>query len=152
MLANEPAPQDHEAWAEALGHTIKVVRTDLGFGRRRLATLAGISYSSLSAIENGAKVPSAKILHVIAERLQLQPHELYAAAEARLARGQRPTDAAIDSDAALIEAQEQRFLKRQAARLGLEPSPQADELRQLVDRMAPQDVALILETARRLAR
>lgn len=152
MLANEPAPQDHEAWAEALGHTIKVVRTDLGFGRRRLATLAGISYSYLSAIENGAKVPSAKILHVIAERLQLQPHELYAAAEARLARGQRPTDAAIDSDAALVEAQEQRFLKRQAARLGLEPSPQADELHQLIDRLAPEDAALILETARRLAR
>lgn len=152
MLANEPVPQDHEAWAEALGHTIKVVRTDLGFGRRRLATLAGISYSYLSAIENGAKVPSAKILHVIAERLELQPHELYAAAETRLARGQRPADAAIESDAALIEAQEQRFLKRQAARLGLEPSPQVDELHQLIDRLPPQDIALMLETARRLAR
>ncbi len=128
------------------------VRTDLGFGRRRLATLAGISYSYLSAIENGAKVPSAKILHVIAERLQLQPHELYAAAEARLARGQRPTDATIESDAALIEAQEQRFLKRQAARLGPDPSLKADELHQLIDRLQPQDVALIRETARGLAR
>lgn len=152
MLANEPDPQDHEAWAEALGHTIKVVRTDLAYGRRRLAALAGISYSYLSAIENGNKVPSAKILHVIAERLQLQPHELYAAAEARLARGQRPADATIDTDAAIIEAQEQRFLKRQAARLGIQNPPEIDELHHLIDRLEPVDVALLLETARRLAR
>ena len=152
MFAADPAPQDHEAWAEALGHTIKVLRTDLGFGRRRLASLAGISYSYLSAIENGAKVPSAKILHVIAERLELQPHELYAAAEARLARGLRPADATVDTDAAIIEAQEQRFLRRQAERLGMGLSPQADELHHLIDSLDPADVALILETARRLAR
>ena len=152
MLATEPSPQDHEAWAEALGHTIKVLRTDLGFGRRRLATLAGISYSYLSAIENGAKVPSAKILHVLAERLELQPHELYAAAEARLTRGLRPADATVETDAAIIEAQEQRFLRRQAARLGIGTTPQVDELHRLIDGLDPADVALVLETARRLAR
>jgi transcriptional regulator with XRE-family HTH domain len=152
MFAAESAPQDHEAWAEALGHTIKVVRTDLGFGRRRLAGLAGISYSYLSAIENGAKVPSAKILHVLAERLELQPHELYAAAEARLARGLRPSDGTVETDAAIIEAQEKRFAERQAARLGLRISPQADELHDLIDRLDPKDLALILETARRLVR
>lgn len=152
MLAIEPTPQDHDAWAEALGHTIKVVRTDHGFGRRRLAGLSGISYSYLSAIENGAKVPSAKILHVIAARLEMQPHELYAAAEARLARGQRPVDATVETDAAITEAQERRFLERQAARLGIGTSPQADELHRLIDRLDPADVALVLETARRLAR
>ena len=152
MLVTEPEPQDQAAWAEALGHTIKVVRTDLGFGRRRLAGLVGISYSYLSAIENGNKVPSDKILRVIAKRLELQPHELYAAAEARLARGQRPADAAIEADAAIVEAQERRFLERQAARLGMGMSPQADELQRLVDSLDPADVALVLETARRLAR
>jgi transcriptional regulator with XRE-family HTH domain len=152
MLATEPTPKNHEAWAEALGHTIKVIRTDLGFGRRRLAGLAGISYSYLSAIENGAKVPSAKILHVLAERLELQPHELYAAAEARLARGLRPSDGTVETDAAIIEAQEQRFAERQAARLGLRISPQADELHDLIDRLDPKDLALVLETARRLVR
>ena len=152
MFANDPVPQDHEAWAEALGHTIKVLRTDLGIGRRRLATASGISYSYLSAIENGNKVPSNKILRVIAKRLELQPHELYAAAEARLARGQRPADATIDTDAAIIEAQERRFLERQAARIGIGTSPQADELHRLIDSLEPADVALILETARRLAR
>ena len=152
MLANEPTAEDHEAWAEALGHTIKVQRTDLGIGRRRLATISGISYSYLSAIENGNKVPSAKILHVLATRLDLQPHELYAAAEARLARGLRPADGSPDADAAIIEAQERRFHARQSARLGLESTPEVDELGQLLGRLDPADVALVLETARRLAK
>jgi transcriptional regulator with XRE-family HTH domain len=148
MLAVEHAPQDHEAWAEALGQTIKVLRTDLSIGRRRLATQAGISYSYLSAIENGSKVPSAKILHILANRLGLQPHELYSAAEARLARGHRPSGTAVDD--ALIDAQERRFLERQAARLGLGEPAQRDELHDLIDRLAPRDRTLILETTRRL--
>ncbi len=152
MLAYEPAAEDHEAWAEALGHTIKVQRTDLGIGRRRLATISGISYSYLSAIENGNKVPSAKILRVIATRLELQPHELYAAAQARLARGQRPVDGTGDTDAAIIESQERRFLERQSARLGLGSAPEVDELHDLLGRLDPADVALVLETARRLAK
>ncbi len=152
MLANEPAAEDHEAWAEALGLTIKVQRTDLGMGRRRLAAISGISYSYLSAIENGNKVPSDKILRVIAVRLELQPHELYAAAEARLARGQRPVDGTGDADAAIIEAQEQRFLERQSARAGLGSPPEIAKLRELLGRLDPDDVALVLETARRLAK
>jgi len=151
-LLEQIVPSHDEPTPQALGHTIKVLRTDLGISRRRLATASGISYSYLSAIENGNKVPSTKILRVVANRLELQPHKLYAAAEARLARGQRPVDTAIETDAAIIEAQEERFLRRQAARLGVQTSPQADELRDLVDRLDPADVALVLETARRLAR
>jgi transcriptional regulator with XRE-family HTH domain len=148
MLAVEHAPQDHEAWAEALGHTIKVLRTDLSIGRRRLATQTGISYSYLSAIENGSKVPSAKILHILANRLGLQPHELYSAAEARLARGHRPSE--TDVDDTIIDAQERRFLERQASRLGMGTPAQTDELHTLIDRLTPRDRALILETVRRL--
>jgi transcriptional regulator with XRE-family HTH domain len=150
MLAIESAGQDHEAWAEALGRTIKVLRTDLSMGRRRLATRSGISYSYLSAIENGSKVPSAKILHILADRLGLQPHELYSAADARLARGHRPSE--TDADDALIDAQERRFLERQASRLGMGVPAQTDELHDLIDHLDPRDRALILETARRLAR
>ncbi len=150
MLAIDPSPHDHEAWAEALGHTIKVLRIDLSIGRRRLATQTGISYSYLSAIENGSKVPSAKILHILANRLGLQPHELYSAAEVRLARGHRPSES--DADDALIDAQERRFFERQASRLGMGPTARPDELHDLIDRLDPRDRALILETARRLAR
>ena len=62
MLANEIPQPDHEEWAAALGHTIKVIRTDVGMSRRHLATQSGISYSYLSAIENGAKVLS--LIHI----------------------------------------------------------------------------------------
>ncbi len=165
MLANEIPQPDHEEWAAALGHTIKVIRTDVGMSRRHLATQSGISYSYLSAIENGAKVPSAKILRVLAIRLGLQPHELYAATEARLARGRGPTDSTIDADAAVIEAQDQRFQERQQARLGLPLSAGTPELTALMERLsgltAPDlaalasldaaDLAVLLAVARRLA-
>ncbi|MEA3503328.1 MAG: hypothetical protein U9R47_11165, partial [Actinomycetota bacterium] len=74
----------------------------------------------------------------------------YSAAEARLARGHRPSE--TDTDDALIDAQERRFLERQASRLGMGTTAQTDELHDLIDRLGPRDRALILETARRLAR
>ena len=77
---------------------------------------------------------------------------LHAAAEARLAPGLPPSDATVETDAAIIEAQEQRFAERQAARRGLRISPQADELHRLIDRLDREDLALVLETVRRLAR
>ena len=40
-------------FAEALGRTIKVIRTDQGIERRELAERAGISYSYITEIENG---------------------------------------------------------------------------------------------------
>jgi transcriptional regulator with XRE-family HTH domain len=70
---------------EAVGRTIKVLRTDLGLGRKDLATRAGISYSYLTEIENGNKPASTSVLVPIADALGLQLHELIAAAEARLA-------------------------------------------------------------------
>jgi transcriptional regulator with XRE-family HTH domain len=70
--------------AKALGRTIKVLRTDQGLDRKELARLAGISYSYLTEIENGAKPASNTILGPIAETLGLQLNELIAEAEARL--------------------------------------------------------------------
>ena len=70
--------------ARALGRTIKVLRTDQGLDRKELAGRAGISYSYLTEIENGAKPASNTILGPIAETLGLQLYELIAQAEARL--------------------------------------------------------------------
>jgi transcriptional regulator with XRE-family HTH domain len=157
MLASDPTPADDAAWAEALGRSIKVIRTDLGISRRQLANLSSISYSYLSAIESGTKVPSSKILRVIAERLGLQTHELYAAAEMRLARNRGPEDGTVDVDAALIDAQEQRFRERQMLRAELAPpgSPMptgADELIGLIGRLDADDIEALTAVARRLAR
>lgn len=150
MLIDDAAADD--AWAQALGRSIKVLRTDLGISRRQLAAQSAISYSYLSAIENGTKVPSAKILRVLADRLGLQTHELHAAAEARLARDQSVSDAATDSDDALIETQEQRFLERQQARLGLQPpahNGNASELIALLPYLDTDDIAALIAVARR---
>ena len=71
-------------WGRALGQTIKVRRTDVGLSRQQLADASSISYSYLSAIEIGAKTPSARILQVLANRLGMEARELLAAVDARL--------------------------------------------------------------------
>ena len=53
------AVSDRDAYSEALGRTIQVLRTELGVSRRDLADKADISYSYLSAIETGQKEPSS---------------------------------------------------------------------------------------------
>jgi len=68
---------------EALGRTIKVLRTDLGIGRRELAERARISYSYLTEIENGNKPPSSSVVMEIAEALGMRASRLIEAAEAR---------------------------------------------------------------------
>lgn len=70
-------------FGRALGRTIKVMRTEQGFGRRELAERAGISYSYVTEIENGDKPASSKVLAMIAGALGVRLHELIAAAEAR---------------------------------------------------------------------
>jgi transcriptional regulator with XRE-family HTH domain len=71
-------------FAEALGRTIKVIRTDLGIERRDLAERAGISYSYITEIENGNKPPSSSVLGPIATALGLRMSQLIEAAEGRM--------------------------------------------------------------------
>jgi transcriptional regulator with XRE-family HTH domain len=83
-----------EGFYDALGHTIKVARADLGIERAELAERAGISYSYLAAIENGQKQPSSQVLLALAEALGLRSHELLESAENRRDRnltGEYPT-------------------------------------------------------------
>jgi transcriptional regulator with XRE-family HTH domain len=72
------------AFVEALGRTIKVLRTDLGIDRRTLAQEAGISYSYLTEIENGNKPPSSSVLGPIASALGMRLSQLIQAAEDRV--------------------------------------------------------------------
>ena len=67
---------------EGLGRAIRVLRTGRDVGRRELAARAGLSYSYLAEIENGAKSPSTKALAALAAALELPVHDLVAAAEA----------------------------------------------------------------------
>jgi len=158
---------------EALGRTIQVLRVSEGMSRRQLAQRASISYSYLSAIENGAKRPSAKILTVIAEALGMRASELMAAAEARAVGAGRPGEAAdVDETDALLNRLDERQTYRRLARLGFRSEPPAEmmarsemparlsswapepeeELRRLLRQMDPDDVERLLDLARRLAR
>jgi transcriptional regulator with XRE-family HTH domain len=121
-----------EEWTSALGHTIKVRRTDVGMSRQQLADASSISYSYLSAIENGAKAPSTKILRVIANRLGLETKELLALVDARLDRGSSTDGPLTDEVMDIIERQEQRFRERQEARIASQGSPSSIETRRLL--------------------
>jgi transcriptional regulator with XRE-family HTH domain len=81
-----------DGFYDALGHTIKVARTDLGIDRKELAETAGISYSYLAAIENGRKQPSSQVLLSIADALGLRTHQLLESAEGRRERSLRATE------------------------------------------------------------
>lgn len=121
-----------DSWQSALGHTIKVRRTDVGMSRQQLADASTISYSYLSAIENGAKVPSTKILRVIADRLGLETKELLALVDARLDRASSTGGPLTDEVVEIIERQEQRFRERQEARLAAQAPPSTIETRRLL--------------------
>ena len=138
---------------EALGRTIKVLRTDQGMSRAHLARASSISYSYLSAIENGAKAPSTKIMRVIANRLSLAPHELVEAADTRMTRQAIPH--ATDEEDTLIEAQERRIQERQEARFGYTQSGStswagAEELAELLPHLNGEDIAMLVALARHL--
>ena len=101
-------------------------------------------------------MPSTGILRVLAERLGVKAQDLHAAAEERLALGRDTEDRAVDTDDALIEAQEKRFLQRQHVRFGHEPpglpsTDGGDELAELLPRLDGKDIAALVAVARRLA-
>jgi len=175
-------PRDDEelrltpGFAQALGRTIKVIRTDLGIERRALAEAAGISYSYLTEIENGNKPPSSSVLAPIARALGVRMHQLIEAAEDRSEAGEldlrRPLEGAADSwpasaaaqtDGAQSMASPSPGESRAALERGwaMRPSMRGPsrgvrsallELERLLPSMPPEDVERILDLARRLAR
>ena len=162
-------------FAEALGRTIKVLRTDLGIERRELAERAGISYSYLTEIENGNKPPSSSVLAPIAQALGLRMYQLTEAAEARM--DARLSEELASHGTAASEALGARAPEEtlHQLRLGataastnvsardwaLQPSlrgPNRElravmiELERLLRRMAPDDIERLMDFARRLSR
>lgn len=141
-------------WARAFGHSLKVRRTDVGLSRQQLADSSAISYSYLAAIENGNKVPSTRIMRVLANRLGLEAKELLAMVDQRLERGS-PTALHIPDEVIdVIETQEERFRRRQNERLlarGSAMSSTRRALLALVDTLSDQDIAVLTRVAEGLA-
>ncbi|NLO28592.1 MAG: helix-turn-helix transcriptional regulator [Actinobacteria bacterium] len=149
-------------FTEALGRTIKVIRTDLGIERRDLAERAGISYSYITEIENGNKPPSSSVLGPIASALGLRMSQLIEAAEGRMeTQGtERNLNAPPEKSALYAQYDDQAWVVF-GDYSPMRPSlrgPSRDrrttiiELERLLRDMAPEDVERLLDYARRLAR
>ena len=116
-----------EGFLQGLGLAVQVLRTELGLGRKDLAERAGLSYSYLSEIENGAKQPSSKALILLAKALGLNLYQLIAAAEARMppaAQAGPPETYDADADRSAI-SEGSAFSGRLAATLGRVAPPQS---------------------------
>ncbi len=156
-------PHYTRSFAQALGRTIKVIRTDQGIERRELAERAGISYSYLTEIENGNKPPSPTVLEPLARALGLRMFELMEAAEGRMelqGTEQSPVSAGEESpDRVRRDSRSPRLFSTGA--YAMQPSLRGSrrdlraaviELERLLQVMAPEDIERLLDYARRLAR
>jgi transcriptional regulator with XRE-family HTH domain len=149
-------------FAEALGRTIKVIRTDLGIERRDLAERAGISYSYITEIENGNKPPSSSVLNPIASALGMRMSQLIEAAEARMDSQEAQLSLPSPSEEPFgFFAPESSAPRGVATSYAMQPSlrgPNRDlrsaviELERLMRSMAREDIERLLDYARRLAR
>jgi transcriptional regulator with XRE-family HTH domain len=149
-------------FAEALGRTIKVIRTDLGIERRDLAERAGISYSYITEIENGNKPPSSSVLGPIATALGLRMSQLIEAAERRMeTQGSewklnspmaKPAPCALPADQAQVPFSGYSSMRPSLRGPNRDRRTAVLELERLVQDMAPEDIERLLDYARRLTR
>ena len=148
-------------FGEALGRTIKVLRTDQGLERRDLAERAGISYSYITEIENGNKPPSSSVLNPIAEALGVRMSELIHLAEGRMDAQSSERSLLSAREESVDSARSESPAPRMFAAYAMQPSlrgPNRDlravvvELERLLRNMAPEDIERVLDYARRLAR
>ncbi len=155
-------------FSEAVGRTIKVIRTDLGIERKELAEQVGISYSYLTEIENGNKPASSTVLRPIAHALGMRLSQLTEAAESRIEAYEQPSLALEMPDAVEMRSEAQRAPSRameyrlmSQVSAPMRPSLRGQyrdlreailELERLVERMAPDDIERLLDYARRLSR
>ena len=156
MTARPPESVEDRSFAEALGQTIRVLRTDQALGRSDLANLAGISYSYLSAIENGVKPPSTRIQALIARALGVRHHELLAAAEARREKGTGIAAMVVSDDPTIYPPPlggPWEVIGAAAEAIGphehVEGAP--GELVRLIGELPDADVQFLLQLARRFA-
>lgn len=158
---------DDPRFADELGRTIRLLRIDRRIERRDLAEQVGISYSYLSAIENGSKTPSARLLYSIAQALGLRDDELLATVRERIAAPPAtaaestaaPPPAPMAASAPTAPAPQagqaattlRTILGRRGRPAGSGASERRRELVEIIERLDPDDADAVLDMARRLA-
>jgi transcriptional regulator with XRE-family HTH domain len=145
-------------FAESFGRAIKVVRAERNLSRRELAEAAGLSYAYVSDIESGRKPPATRALRALSEALSLQPHQLMARAariepevrfpRTRVMEQREPVEAfSIEPDLPLRHAEVFDYRRPPSA----QPAEEGlFDLMELAQSLPEDDVALLIELARRL--
>ena len=156
------------AFLAAYGEAVVDLRTSRRMDRKQLAEAASISYSYLSAIESGQKIPSPKLEAAIAAALGVSPTEILALANGAFTEPQDHTTpmtedrpiarfamaplmasqsrAAHDVPSDSFSSGEPEWRSR-----GLSSSAALAELRVLLQQMSPEDAAMVVAMARRLS-
>jgi len=165
----EEDPREEAPRAEALGRAIKVYRTAQDMSRKELAERSGLSYSYLAEIENGAKFPSTKALHLISKGLGLSPAELLHATETLPPLAEEPETAwpsmleahhlASEAPPLGARARQRAWFHSELPSLGRrKPADERLQLKKLLlelesclAEMEPSDRERVLDLARRLA-
>jgi transcriptional regulator with XRE-family HTH domain len=160
-------PSNDPAFLAAYGAAVRDVREERGLDRKELAASAGISYSYLSAIESGQKLPSATVQTVLATALETPASDLLARANGEL-HTDPSEEVASNSMAAPMPVADMDSTSFTAARLaprarriesdpglysepGVSASGALAELQALIPSLSPEDAAMVVSMARRLA-
>ncbi len=167
QLSSDPA------FLAAYGAAICQIREDHGLDRKDLATEAGISYSYLSAIESGQKLPSAAVQDALSGALGIEASELLARANGEVEADPPPaarpdgllhasmmladvvvedpsptpplpTDRAAPSMARMVSSTTDR-------EPGISPTGALAELQALIPSLSSEDAAMVVSMARRLS-
>ena len=158
-------PSSDPAFLAAYGEVVQELRNELGLDRKGLAEAADISYSYLSAIESGQKIPSGTFQNNLAKALGVEVSQLLAMAndqlaatnlepEAEMGRSeflfQEGTSLQYSADASPGPAHT-RTLASPGHDRGMSQSGALAELRALLPNMSPEDAAMVVSMARRLS-
>lgn len=76
MSADGDGARSGSGWSNPLGEFIRAQRQLARLSLREMATMTSVSNAYLSQIERGLHQPSLKVLHSIAEALQLSTEQL----------------------------------------------------------------------------
>lgn len=149
-------PRSDPEFLAAYGDAVIALRDARQFDRRKLAESAGISYSYLSAIETGQKLPSPRLEAAITTALGVSEAQFLEQVNGALryhdgmdgTPDNASRHAGANDDALPLRSREGGSTEHP---WGLGPSAALAELRVLVPAMSPRDAARIVGIARELA-
>jgi len=142
----------------AYGAVVRQRRAELGLARKELAERARISYSYLSSIESGQKLPSESVLTTLAMALELSPADLLARANdmvlsessSRSAESTSRSDSFSSPEASFARTRSSEPPALELSSSDLSASGTSAEIDALLPELSSEDRATLLSVARKL--